>query len=128
MTTEERKEQFPALREEAERRLRENPEAQLAAVLRSAKGGTYVFTSCDWTDPAPEEDLLQTLRDSGDTEIEQLVYIWQHDSCLDLPSHRFRLALLALDERNNDTRILLNGMDADGRLCPKAVRLGITLK
>ncbi len=122
------KSRFLALREEAERRLRAEPEAQLAIALRSAKGGEYALTMRDWTDPAPEEELLRTLRDSGDTEMEQLVYIWQQDCCLDLPSMRLRRALLALDERNADTLILLNGMDAEGRLCPKPVRLGNTTK
>lgn len=126
--TEEFKTRFHALRAEAERRLREAPEAQQAIALRSAKGGEYAFTSRDWTDPAPEEALLQRLRDSGDTEIELLVKVWQHDSCLDLPSLRFRRALLALDERNADTLILLNGADADGRPALTAVRLGKTVK
>lgn len=125
---EEIKARFLSLREAAERRLRAEPEAQLAVALRSATGGEYAFTMRDWTDPAPEEAFLQTLRDSGDTVIGQLVYIWQDGCCLDLPCMRFRQALLALDERNADTRILLNGMDAEGRLCPKPVRLGTTVK
>ena len=128
MTTEEIKARFRELRESAEQRLREEPEAQQVTALRSARGGIYIFSSRDWTDPAPEEALLQTLRDSGDTVIEQLVYIWQHDCCLDLPSMRFRRALLALDERNADTLILLNSMDAEGRLCPRPVPLKITTK
>ena len=121
------KEQFRALREKAERRLREEPEAQQLIALQSAKGEIYVFSSRDWTDPAPEEALLRTLRDSGDTEIELLVCLWQDGFCLDLPSMRFRRALTALDERNADTLILMNGEGADGRPCLNTIRLGKTM-
>ena len=121
------KEQFRALREEAEHRLREEPEAQQVTALQSAKGGIYVFSSRDWTDSAPEEALLRTLRDSGDTEIELLVCLWRDGMCLDLPSMRFRQALTALDERNAEALILMNGEDADGRPALTAIRLGKTL-
>ena len=128
MQNEEIKTKLQELRETAERRLRAEPEAQMVIALRSTKGGIYVVALPDWTDPTSEEALLQILRDGGDTEIEQLVCIWQHDCCLDLPSMRFRRSLLELDERNADTLVLLNGMDADGRLRPKPVPLKITTK
>ncbi len=121
------KEQFRALREKAERRLREEPEAQQLIALQSAKGEKYTVPVRDWTDPAPEEALLQTLRDSGGTEIKLLVCLWRDGFCLDLPSMRFRRALMALDERNADTFILMNGEDADGRPALTAIRLGKTL-
>ena len=67
------------------------------------------------------------MRDSGDTEIELLVGLWQDGFCLDLPSMRFRRALTALNERNADTLILMNGEDANGLPCQNAIRLGKTM-
>ena len=118
---------FPALRAEAENRLSEDPAAQQLIALQSAKGKNYVFSVRDWTDPAPEEAFLNKLRDSGDTEIELLVCLWRDGMCLDLPSMRFRQALTALDERNAEALILMNGEDADGRPALTAIRLGKTL-
>ena len=118
---------FPALRTEAERRLHEEPGAQQAVVLRSAKGGMYVLPVRDWTDPEPEDALLHELRERGDTAIELLVCLWQQGLSPDLPSVRFRRSLLALDARNADTRILVNGEDADGRPALTAIRLGNVL-
>ena len=126
--TNEIQERLLLLRAEAERRLREEPEAQQLIALQSAKGKNCVFPVRDWTDPAPEEAFLKELRDGGDTEIEGLVCLWRDGLCLDLPSMRFRRALTALDERNADTLILMNGEDADGRPALTAIRLGKTLK
>ncbi len=119
---------FPALRTEAERRLHEEPGAQQAVVLRSAMGGVYAFSLRDWTDAAPEDEVLHELRERGDTAIELLVCLWQQGLSPDLPSIRFRRSLLALDARNADTRILVNGEDADGRPALTAIRLGNVLK
>ena len=125
--TNEIQERFLSLRAEAESRLSEDPAAQQLIALQSANGKNYVFSVRDWTDPAPEEAFLNKLRDSGDTEIELLVCLWRDGLCLDLPSMRFRRALMALDERNADTLILMNGEDADGRPALTAIRLGQTL-
>lgn len=125
--TNEIQERFLSLRAEAERRLSEDPEAQQLIALQSAKGGDYILPVRDWTDSLPEEAFLNELRDSGDTEIALLVCLWRDGFCLDLPSMRFRQALAALDERNADTLILMNGEDADGRPALTAIRLGQTL-
>ena len=71
-------------------------------VLRSKQGNTYVT----------ENDLhgatCAQLKEKGDTQIVKCLTVWKGGQ-IDLPSWQFRRALLALDERNCDVELLLQG-------------------
>lgn len=82
--------------------------AQQVIVLQTEKGNTYSGISIgeDRRDRTPEDALLKALQDAGDTHVLHLVCVW-YTKQIDLPSMRFRKALLEMDSRNGETQILV---------------------
>ena len=78
-------------------------------VLRTEKGNIYSGVSIvgeDMHDFTPEDALLKTLQAADDTHVLQLVCVW-YTKQVDIPSMRFRKALLEMDPRNEKTQILV---------------------
>ena len=65
--------------------------------------------------------ICETMVENQDTKIVRMVTMWK-DCGVDLSSHRFRVALVNMDERNTDTAITLQG---ENGLHTKA--LGVTI-
>lgn len=81
---------------------------QQVIVLRTEKGNTYSGISIgeDMSDHTPEDALLKTLQAADDTHVLHLVCVW-YTKQVDIPSMRFRKALLEMDSRNGETQILM---------------------
>ena len=65
--------------------------------------------------------ICETLKHESDTKVVRMLTMWK-DGGVDLSSHRFRVALVNMDERNTDTAIILQG---ENGLHTKA--LGVTI-
>ena len=65
--------------------------------------------------------ICETLKHENDTKVVCMLTMWK-DGGVDLSSHRFRVALVNMDERNTDTAIILQG---ENGLHTKA--LGVTI-
>lgn len=88
--------------------LKDSCGAQQVIVLQTAKGNTYSGISIgeNMSDRTPEDALLKTVQDADDTHVLHLVCVW-YTKQIDLPSMRFRKALLEMDSRNGETQILV---------------------
>ena len=71
-------------------------------VLLSKQGSTYI------TENDMDGAICPQLRENGDTQIVKSLTVWKGGQ-IDLPSYQFRKALLALDERNRDAELILQG-------------------
>lgn len=79
-----------------------------AIVLRGESGKLYsVFASLEDL-PAGEDTICRQLSDASDTGITHMAVLWENGQ-VDLPSHRLRSRLVALDAKNRDALILLQG-------------------
>ena len=65
--------------------------------------------------------ICETMAKNQDTKVVRMLTMWK-DGGVDLSSHRFRVALVNMDERNTDTTIVLQG---ENGLHTKA--LGVTI-
>ena len=77
--------------------------APLVYVMESAKGNIYTVVNDDF------DGLLKELADSGDTVMVQALAMFAPGDDVDIPSYRFRKALLALDPENAQTEIIMQG-------------------
>ena len=100
------------LLEEAERLLRENPEAEQVIVAKTAKGNLHHCANHRILagDPTEEVRFVQLLRERGDTEIRCLAALWSN-GCADVPSMHLRERLLELSEKNAEAVLPLRGED-----------------
>lgn len=78
--------------------------APQVTVLLSRQGNTYV------TENDIDGVICARLKEKNDTQILKSLTVWKGGQ-IDLPSYPFRRALLALDERNCDTELFLQGKD-----------------
>lgn len=79
-----------------------------AIVLRSKSSKVYSYFAI-WEElPAVEEQICSQLTKESDPAIIHMAVMWENGQ-IDLPSHRLRSRLIALDTRNRDTLILLRG-------------------
>lgn len=74
---------------------------ELVYVMESAGGSIYTVINDDF------EGLLKQLADSGDTRIVQVLAMFAPGRDVDIPSCRFRKALLALNGANARTEVIL---------------------
>ena len=89
--------------------------APQVTVLLTANDAVYV--AANDVDGA----ICETLKHESDTKVVRMLTMWK-DGGVDLSSHRFRVALVNMDERNTDTAIILQGKNG---LHTKA--LGVTV-
>lgn len=89
--------------------------APQVTVLLTANDAVYVAVNdVDGT-------ICETLVKNQDTKVVCMLTVWK-DGGVDLSSHRFRVALVNMDERNADTAMILQG---ENGLHTKA--LGVTV-
>lgn len=95
------------------------PEAHMsqAIALRTAAGSTHAFFTTLAELPAVEERILAALTAGGDTQVSFLVVLWE-SRCVDLPAYSLREKLIALDRRNLETLLVLQG---EGHLAVRTV-------
>ena len=79
-----------------------------AIALRTAAGSTHAFFTTLAELPAAEERVLADLTAGGDTRVSFLVALWE-SRCVDLPAYSLREKLIALDRRNLETLLVLQG-------------------
>lgn len=79
-----------------------------AIVLRSENGKLYSFFAQLEDLPAAEDAICRKLSDASGTAITHMAALWENGQ-VDIPSHRLRSHLVALDEKNRDALILLQG-------------------
>lgn len=92
-------------------RKQENKELRYYFALKT-KRGVILEDNVDAFDEKNILRFIETLKSSGDTQITHIVgrlVDKGNNSCLELPSHRFREMLCDLDKRNLDARTLVNG-------------------
>ena len=88
---------------------------QAASAMGQGEGAVAMLTSSDEIcviKQSPDENLLKSLiqmKTRYGSRVKKLVYTWS-DGCIDLPSYDFREMLLAVDERNASTEMLLGGL------------------
>ena len=89
--------------------------APQVTVLLTANDAVYVAVN------DVDGAICETLKHENDTKVVRMLTMWK-DGGVDLSSHRFRVALVNMDERNTDTAIILQG---ENGLHTKA--LGVTI-
>ena len=52
--------------------------------------------------------ICETLKQAKDTKVLRMLTMWK-DGCIDLPSMKFRQALVRMDECNRNTEMILQG-------------------
>ena len=85
--------------------------APTVIVLKAASGKIYtkIVPDAVKTDSFEESELLSELRESGDTHIEQLLFMHIDTGYIDF--FRFAGEIAKLDKRNSTTEILLRGAE-----------------
>lgn len=81
-----------------------------AVVFKTVKGNIYHTVIGDTLADTESDVLLKEMRQKSDTHIESIVCCWCEGS-VDMPSFDLRQRLLALDRRNKNALILLQGLD-----------------
>lgn len=76
--------------------------APQVTVLLTANDAVYVAVN------DVDGAICETLKHDNDTKVVRMLTMWK-DGGVDLSSHRFRVALVNMDERNTDTAIILQG-------------------
>lgn len=76
--------------------------APQVTVLLTANDAVYVAVN------DVDGAICETLKHENDTKVVRMLTMWK-DGGVDLSSHRFRVALVNMDERNTDTAIILQG-------------------
>ena len=89
--------------------------APQVTVLLTANDAVYVAVN------DVDGAICETMVKNQDTKVVRMLTVWK-DGGVDLSSHRFRVALVNMDERNTDTAIILQG---ENGLHTKA--LGVTI-
>ena len=86
----------------------ERGENTQALVLLSAKGTEYavLVKNALSEDISDEKALIERLTLANDTEIKQILCVWQNGS-IDLPSHRFRSMLCEANSKNAACKIFV---------------------
>ena len=106
-----RKTELMKLLEEAEKTLRNNPGAEQAIAVTTAQANTYCFAnhSIMSGDHSHENDFIELLLESRDTQVQYIVCKWNGQS-VDVPSMNFRRRLVEADGDNENAEILLQGV------------------
>ncbi len=81
-----------------------------AVVFKTEKGNIYHTVISDTLADTESDALLKKMKHNCDTHIESIVCCWE-GGCVDIPSYDLRQKLIALDRRNKDALILLQGLD-----------------
>ena len=93
-------------------------------ILLSASGAEYaaLIKNALSEEISDEKALIERLTLANDTEISQILCIWQNGG-IDLPSHRFREMLCEADPRNTECKIFVLTQNGSS-----VVKLGKTMK
>jgi len=93
----------------AEEALKADPFADQAVAAQAESGAVYCFANHAVTAGGAEDEtaFIKELSEKGDTQISRMVCVWQRGLALDVPSARFREALLNLDPANCGAELLL---------------------
>ncbi len=103
---------FEPLLRQAEAVLNADPSTEQAVAVQTTNGvrsfANHAVTSGSTAD---ETAFVQSLAESGDVRLTQIVCLWRSGLTVDLPSRSLRAALLDLDPTNREAEILLRTGD-----------------
>ena len=119
--TDEIRDVFHALIEEAEKQVKLNPTAGQVVVVKTAKGNTYTCVNNNtYTiengvimsvgDFDEEIEFIQMLVDIDDVEVKYIVCMWQSGS-VEIPSYHFRNGILEICSKNQEAIWVGQGED-----------------
>lgn len=104
IVTEEIKNAFDALIQEAEKQVKEHADVEMVIVVQSAKGNTYICYIHEIKNgyEADIEGFMQTLVDAEDVEIKYCVCML-HSGWLEPPYYHIKKSLLEISPKNETT-------------------------
>lgn len=82
--------------------------------------GEKIYTGISYG-PQSGEQLIEKLKEQGDTQVTHLVAMWQQGG-IDIPSFDFRQALIDLNEKNEFALLVMQGHD-----CLRTRTIGSTM-